>query len=370
MRIEAIELIRVELELETPMLTSHDLVRRRPVLFVRVVTDAGEGFGECSALESPTYTEEYLSGAAHVLEEVMIPLVLAAHPASVDETMRSLAGVRGNAMARAALEMAVLDADLRAKRRSLASFLGAKHDKIAAGVTFGIDEPEAVVKRASDAIASGFERVKCKIAPGRDVAIVRALREKFPDLVICADANGAYHLDDAQHLAALDAIDEFGLAAIEQPLAPRALAHSAWLADRLSTPILLDESVASGDDLDLVLHFGSGDAISIKPARLGGLMPALAVIERARDAGLGLCIGGMYETGIGRASAIALGALEGVELPSDLGPSDRYFRVEVSEPHVLEAGFLAVPNGPGLGRTPRAGIFEYLGAKRTTFRPS
>jgi O-succinylbenzoate synthase len=165
-------------------------------------------------------------------------------------------------------------------------------------------------------------------------------------------------------------LDEIGLAAVEQPLARSAWQDHARLAEMLVTPVVLDESIGSLADLDLALTFGSADGVSIKAARLGGILAALPVIERARSAGLSLCIGGMYETGIGRSTALALGALSGFDLPGDLGASDRYFACDITKAHHLVNGCLEVPRTVGIGRVPSPGALARFAVRRRTFLPS
>jgi o-succinylbenzoate synthase len=351
MRISTVELLRLELDLRYLLRTSGGEHAHRPLLLIRVRTAEGaSGIGECSALAEPTYTEEYADGAEAVLRDHLVPRLLAHRgPTSAAEGLRRLDDVRGHAMAKAGLEMALLDAELTDTGESLASHLGAARSSIPAGANVSLGTPESVVSQVKGVVEEGYRRVKIKIAPGADFAVVRAVRAAFPDLALSVDANGAYDLDEKDHRASLLALDEFGLTCLEQPLSPGDLVSSAELCAMLETPVILDESIVRRSDFETAVALSALNGVSIKPARLGGLVAAKAMHDRAVELGLSCSIGGMLESGIGRAAAIALGALEGFDLPGDLGASDRYFVPDLTAPHVLVDGELIVPEGAGLG---------------------
>ena len=235
MRILAVELRRLELELMAPLVTATGTHRRRPVILVHLETESGGGDGECDAVAEPNYTTEYADAAEAVLAGQLIPLLLAGagragEVGTAEEAFGRLAAVSGNPMAKAAVEMALLDAELRASGRSLAASLGVARSSIPAGATVGIGSVAGVIDAARAAVACGYRRLKLKIAPGHDVGPLAALRRELPDMILVADANGSYDLADPDDRAALRAIDELGLAAIEQPLAAGDFAGSARLA--------------------------------------------------------------------------------------------------------------------------------------------
>ncbi|MDA8297449.1 MAG: o-succinylbenzoate synthase [Actinomycetota bacterium] len=357
MQISALEVRVCDLELIAALRSATVEHRRRPVVLVRVVPSEGpEGWGECAALAEPTYASEYANGAADVLARFVLPRLLAAGSLDADDpaadAMARLSAIRGHAMAKAAVEMALLDAHLRAEQRSLAEHLGVTRRSVPAGATISAGEPEAVLAAASAVAAAGYRRLKCKVAPGRDVASVRAVAEAYPRLVLSVDANGSYDLSDPAHRRRLEALDGLGLAAIEQPLAPGELAGHAELARVLDTPVLLDESVEDRADLEAAIARHALDGLALKPGRLGGIRAAVAARDAAVAAGLHLAIGGMFETGLARAAHLVVAALEGFDLPGDLGASDRYFVPDLTEAHELVDGELVVPTGPGLGRRP------------------
>lgn len=338
--IRAVELRRIALPLVRPFVTAHGTERERDVVLVRVDVDGVEGWGECAALAAPTYTSEWTAGAWAVLREHLVPRLLAG--ADLDE-------VAGHRMAKAALRNAVLDARLRAEDRSLAAHLGATRTAVPAGIALGLD---ATPDDVGAAAAQGYRRVKLKVVPGQEGALVLA-REAHPALRLQADANGAY----AGNAVALDALDDLGLDCIEQPLGAADLVGHAALTARLRTPVALDESIASTATLDAALRLAACRAVNLKQGRVGGLDEAV----RIHDACVGeisLFCGGMLETGIGRAVNIALAALPGFDLVGDLSPSARWYEEDLTEPHLLVDGTLAVPDGPGIGRTPIEGVLR------------
>jgi o-succinylbenzoate synthase len=351
MRVSTVELLRLELDLRYSLRTSAGEHAHRPLTLIRIRTAEGAtGIGECSALAEPTYTEEYADGAEAVLRDHLIPRLLAdGGPGSAAQGLRRLDAVRGHAMAKAAIEMALLDAELTQTGQSLASSLGALNSSIPAGANVSLGSPSAVVAQVRAVVENGYRRVKIKIAPGDDVEVVRAVRAEFPDIALSVDANGAYDLERATHRVALLALDELGLTCLEQPLAPGDLVSSAELCAMLTTPVILDESIVRQSDFETAVALRALDGVSIKPARLGGLLAGKAMHDRAHELGLSCSIGGMLESGIGRAAAIALGALAGFDLPGDLGGSARYFEPDLTSPHVIVDGNLLVPDGPGLG---------------------
>jgi O-succinylbenzoate synthase len=375
MRIRAVELRRLELELVTPLATARGTHRRRPVVLVHVETDDGRGDGECDALAERGYTDEDADGAEATLAADLIPLLMSydgrdSEFGTVGEALARLDVVAGHPMAKAALEMALLDAELRVSGRSLAEAVGATRPAIPAGVTVGLGDVDSVVAAARAAVASGYRRVKLKIAPGRDTDPLTAVRRELPAVALVADANGSYDISDAEHRAALRAIDVLGLAALEQPLAATDLSGSARLVAELATPIILDESIGSTEALEAALAARACSGVSVKPARLGGILAAVRVHDRCRAAGVHLSIGGMLEGGLARAATIALGALDGFDLPGDLGGSDRYFRPDVTAAHELVDGELPVPRGPGLGVELDREVVRSVTVRSRVFRPS
>lgn len=322
---------------------------------MRALVDGGDvpdGWGECVALSEPTYSPEYAAGAHHVLEHHLLPRVIVGRP---------LDDVLGHPMAKATVEMALLDARLRADGRSLAAHLGGVRDAVDAGVSVGMQPSIGDLVRVVEGyLADGYRRIKCKIEPGHDVEPMRAVRAAVgADVVLQVDANAAYTLDDASTLARLDDLD---LLLIEQPLPEHDLRGHAELARRLRTPLCLDESITSVASLHEALDLGACSIVNIKAGRVGGLAEAVRIHDACIARDVPVWCGGMLETGLGRAANVALASLPGFTLPGDVSASRRWFSEDLTEPFELEEGRLRVPTGPGLGVEPRPDVL----AARTT----
>ena len=358
-RPSAVELVRVRLPLVRPFRTSFGIQTDREAILVRAIgADGLEGWGECVADRDPSHDDEWNQVAWLVLRDVLAPAALAGH----------LPVIRGSRMARAAIAVSLLDLHLRGSGQSLAGYLGGVRDRVECGVSLGIeDDTETLVDLAVRFAEAGYRRVKLKIEPGRDVEVVRAVREALPAIPLSVDANAAYTLADSDRLAALD---EFGLEYLEQPLAQDRLLGHADLQRRITTPVCLDESITSAAVAADAIRLAACRVINIKPGRVGGLAEAVRIHGTARGAGVPVWCGGMLETGIGRAANLALASLPGFTLPGDTSGSDRYFHRDVTEPFVVAPdGTMAVPRGPGIGVEPFPDILEETARERVTIRP-
>lgn len=369
MRLEAIELRIVALPLVTPFRTSFGTEVVKEAIVLRAVTDVGEGWGECVAMTDPFYSSEFIAGAADVLRRWLAPALFAAPELAADRVRPLTEFVKEHRMAKAALEMAVLDAELRAAGQSLGSRLGATADWVPSGVSVGIHPsiPE-LVDAVDGYLAEGYRRIKLKIEPGFDVEPVRAVRERIgPDVPLQVDANTAYTVHDADHLAALD---EFDLLLIEQPLAEDDIAGHVQLAKRVRTPICLDESILSAAGAVDAIDRGACSVVNIKAGRVGGYLEAVHVHDACRERGVPVWCGGMVETGLGRAANVALAALPGFTLPGDTSGSDRFFTTDLTEPLALRDGGLDVPTAPGIGAEPVPERLEQFTTHTEWLRPS
>jgi O-succinylbenzoate synthase len=328
----------------------------RDILLVRVVTPDGEGWGECVATEEPLYSSEYIDGAQDVIRRFLLPMVLADTDPSAARVAPLLTPVKGHRMAKAAIEMGVLDAELRVGGVSLASHLGAVRDRVDCGVSVGIaDSIAQLLDQVAGYLDQGYKRIKLKIEPGWDVDPVRAVRERFGDVLLQVDANTAYTLADAEQLAALDPFD---LLLIEQPLPEENVREHADLAKVVRTPICLDESIVSAHSAAEAIRMGACSIVNIKPGRVGGYLEARRTHDVCAAMGVPVWCGGMLESGIGRAANVALAALPNFTLPGDTSASDRYFARDVTEAFVLDDGCLNVPAGPGIGISPLPDVLE------------
>ena len=351
MKLTGMELRRVTMPLVSPFRTSFGTQTARELMLLRIVTDEGEGWGECVAMPDPLYSSEYNDAAADVMRRFLVPALAAAGPVDAAGVAGVLAPFKGHRMAKAALEMGILDAELRAQGRSFARELGATRDRVPCGVSVGImDSVPALLDAVGGYLDEGYVRIKLKIEPGWDIEPVRAVRETYgDDVLLQVDANTAYTLADARHLAKLDPFD---LLLIEQPLEEEDVLGHADLARLIRTPVCLDESIVSAQTAAAAIRLGACAIVNIKPGRVGGYLEARRIHDLCVAHGVPVWCGGMLETGLGRAANVALAALPGFTLPGDTSGSGRYYRTDITEPFVLDDGHLAVPTGPGLGVLP------------------
>ena len=349
--LRGIELRLVSLPLVRPFRTSFGEESTKEAILVRLETNEGHGWGECAAAATPRYSEEFNESAWIVLRDHFAPSLFDAGEVEPEGIGRDLAWIRGHRMAKAAVEVAALDAWLRSEGRSLASFLGAVRERVECGVSIGIPAAiDALLEQVESYVREGYRRVKLKIEPGWDVEPVATVRKAFPDTPLSVDANGAYTLADVPLFEALDTLD---LLMIEQPLSHEDLLDHATLQRRIETPVCLDESIRSAADARAAIALGACRVINIKAGRVGGLLEARAVHDVASEHDVAAWCGGMLETGVGRATNLALAALPGFTLPGDTSASDRYFAQDITEPFVLAPdGTMAVPTGPGIGVEP------------------
>ena len=368
MKIEAVDLRRINLPLIAPFRVSFGVEHHRDILLVRVAGNETEGWGECVAMSRPLYSPEYVDGAEDVIRRHLLPRLFEAGDVAADQVAEILRPIHGHPMAKAALEMAVLDAELRVAGTPLADYLGAVRAEVDCGVSIGIfEDPAELVEVVDGYLAEGYRRIKLKIEPGHDVEAVRAVRERFPEILLQVDANTAYTLADAQQLAKLD---EFDLLLIEQPLAEDDVRGHAELARLVRTPICLDESITSVRSAEDAIALGACGIVNIKAGRVGGYLEARRIHDVCAARDVPVWCGGMLETGLGRAANVALAALPNFTLPGDTSASGRYYAQDITEPFVLRDGRLEVPQGPGLGVTPIPEILDELTTSLTTERSS
>lgn len=349
MRIESVDLHHVRMRLKSPFETSFGVEHDRDAVILRLRAEGVEGWGECVAGAFPGYSYETVGTAWHVLEEFFVPAILGQDVKDVDDFRSRLESFRGHPLARAGLELALWDLLGRVRGASLTTLLGGVRRTVPVGVSVGIQtDARTLLKVVEGYLADGYRRVKLKIKPGRDLDDVRAVRAAHPELALQVDANSAYTLE---HRSVFQAMDPLGLLLIEQPLAEDDLLDHAALQADLRTPICLDESILSLRHARQALDSEACRVINIKPARLGGLAEAVAVHDLCRARGVPVWCGGMLETGIGRASNLALASLPGFILPGDISASDRYYAEDIASPlfTLNSDSTIDVPMAPGLG---------------------
>lgn len=349
MKIEYVELHHVDLPLVMPYETIYARVTSRPRLLVAVHGEGLTGWGECAVVAAPGFSYETIETCWHILRDFLVPALLEEEITSPDGAVRAFQGVRGHPIAKAGLENAVWDLLAQAQGLSLAALVGGPRARVPVGVSVGLQPSlAALLDEVAQFVDEGYGRVKLKIKPGWDVDPVRAVRKRWPDLPLQVDANSAYTLADA---ATLQALDDFDLLLIEQPLHHDDLVDHARLQAMLRTDISLDESIQSPEHARWALELGSCRNINIKVGRVGGLTAARQIHDLCAQHQVPVWSGGAGETNVGRAINVAMAALPNFRLPSDISASNRYYRQDIAEPGFVLGpdSCLAVPTGPGLG---------------------
>ncbi|MGE5226301.1 MAG: o-succinylbenzoate synthase [Planctomycetaceae bacterium] len=367
-RVRAVELRLVGLPLVRPFRTSFGTATEKVCVLARVETDHAEGWGECVADIEPDFGPEWNESAWDAIERFLAPAMFRAGELTAEGLDEVFAFVRGNRMAKATLIDAVLDAELRERDESLAGYLGVDKDRVACGVSIGItDTTDRLREQVDGYLAEGYRRIKLKIEPGLDVERVAAIRDDHPEILLSVDANAAYTLEDVEVFRALDS---FGLLMIEQPLHHEDMVRHAALQRQIATDLCLDESIRSAADAASAIEIGACRIVNIKQGRVGGVLEARRVHDVCLAAGAPVWCGGMLETGIGRATNLALAAMPNFTLPGDTSASSRYFTDDLTEPFVLDAGgTMRVPTGPGIGVVPRTDRLEASTLRREVLTP-
>jgi O-succinylbenzoate synthase len=349
MKIKRINLYHLRMPLFSPFETSFGRITTRDCVLLEAFTENLVGYGECPADRDPGYSYETVGTAWHILQDFLVPAVLDKEVNSTEALQQYMAFVRGHLMAKAGLEMALWDLSGKLQGLSLREMLGGVRQKVEVGVSIGLqDSPDRLVEAARGYLDQGYRRVKIKIKPGRDVQDAQAVRAAFPELRLQVDANAAYSLENINALAPLD---ELGLLLIEQPLAEDDLWDHSKVQAMFRTPICLDESITSPRLARQAIEMKACRVINIKPGRVGGLSQGIAIHDLCQAQGVPVWCGGMLETGVGRASNLAIASLPGFSLPGDISATDRYYEEDIiQERFTLNPdSTINVPGDPGLG---------------------
>lgn len=353
MRFQSLTLREIHLKLVAPFETSFDRTTERRIILAEAHVDGVSGWGECTAGETPFYNPEDTETAWHILKDYLWPMLKGRELASASDVWPLLEQVRGHNMAKAAIETATWDAEAKLKNVPLWKLIGGERIEIACGVSIGIkdslDELAAAVRKELDA---GYQRIKIKIKPGKDLLQVQRLRQDFPRIKLMVDANSAYRKED---LPLLKQLDGFYLMMIEQPLGWDDLFGHLEIQKNLQTPICLDECIHSYEHAEAAIALGACKIINIKLGRVGGLLQAKRIHDLCQAHGVPVWCGGMLESGIGRAQNIVMSTLPNFSLPGDVTASKRYWHEDIISPEVTVTpqGTIQVPAGPGIGFTPR-----------------
>jgi O-succinylbenzoate synthase len=367
MKIESVILREISMRLKSPFETSFGVTQHRRIILVETLADGLRGWGEVTAGETPGYNSETTDTAWHVISEFIAPRILGKTLSSASDFPRLVAPVRGHEMAKSGVECALWDLEAQAKKVPLSKLIGGTLEEIACGVSLGIREnPQALVGKVEQELASGYRRIKLKIKPGKDIEYVAEVRKYFPDILLSVDANSAYFLGDADHLRRLD---EYKLLMIEQPLQWDEIYAHANLQKELRTAICLDECITSARHAFSAISLGACRIINVKLGRVGGYTEAQNVHDVCRARSIPVWCGGMLESGIGRAHNIAMSTLPGFSLPGDVSASSRYWEQDVIEPEVevTRQGTIRVSREAGLGYGIRRDLIEKLTVRREDF---
>ena len=367
MRIEQITLREIGMRLKTPFETSFGVTQDRRTLLVEVVADGVRGWGEVTAMESPSYNSETTETAWHIVSEFVAPLVIGQDISPAAELPGLLSGIRGHGMAKSGVETAIWDIEAQQQGMPLWKLLGGVRQEIPCGVSLGIREnAQSLVRSVEEELSCGYRRIKLKIKPGKDLDFVRAVRNRFPNILLSVDANSAYRLEDADHLRALD---EFGLLMIEQPLGWDDIYSHIRLQAQIKTPICLDECINTAEQAIAAIKLEACRIINIKLGRAGGHTSARDIHNVCNLQSIPVWCGGMLESGVGRAHNIAMSTLPGFILPGDVSASRRYWIEDIIEPEVEVSpqGMIAVPTSAGLGYTVKTELIERLTVRSRTW---
>ena len=351
MKIDSITLHHISMPLTAPFETSFGRETDRQCILVSLGSEGLTGYGECVASREPGYNYETTGTAWHILREFIAPLILGQDVKDALDFQHRVERIRGHHLAKAGVEMAVWDLMGKREGKSLREMFGGQKDRVEVGVSIGIQESaEALVRTVDSFLEKGYRRIKIKIKPGREVEETTAIRAKYPDLRLQVDANSAYTLEDA---SVLKPLDDLGLLLIEQPLFEDDIWDHRKLQAQFKTPICLDESIISPRHARYALEMEACRNINIKPGRVGGLSQGIMIHDYCRERDIPVWCGGMLETGVGRASNLAIASLPGFVLPGDISASDRYYHRDITnERFVLnDDSTITVPDTPGLGIT-------------------
>lgn len=350
MKIESIKLYNLSIPFINPFKFSNGELLTHTCLIVAVTSEGLTGWGECPVFPQPYYTYETIETAKHILEDFLIPKLLGKTINSPTEVRNLLAFVRGHNMAKSALDCAIWDVFAKAENISLSKLLGGVRDKVKVGVSVSLTQDiDFLLAKVEDFVNQGYQRVKLKISPHWALQPLQAVRKKYPHMMLMADANSAFTLDD---LPLFQSMDDLNLIMIEQPLAYDDLLDHSYLQSHINTPICLDESINSVHDTRLSIELKSAQIINLKVSRVGGITNALEIHHLCQQAGIKLWCGGMLESGIGRATNLHLASLANFLLPADISATNRYFREDIITdpiPLNLQDSTINVPQNPGIG---------------------
>jgi O-succinylbenzoate synthase len=368
MIIDEIELFLVSMRLKRPFETSFGVEEDRKCIIIRVRSEGESGWGECVAGSLPDYCPETAGTAWHVLEEFFLPSILGTELEGIEHYRSIISQYKGHHLARAGLEMALWDLTGRMEGKPLYQLFGGIRTRVPVGVSVGLQADERTLLEIVEGyVDQGYQRVKLKIKPKIDLAVVSPVRKEYPNLPLQVDANSAYTLESSSVFKDMDA---FELILIEQPLAEDDIIDHIQLQKEIHTPLCLDESILCLRHARQAIETDACRIINIKPGRVGGMSEAIAIHDYCKGVDIPVWCGGMLETNIGRASNLAIASLPGFTLPGDISASERYYAEDIAEPDFVlnEDSTIDVPDKPGLGITVQEESLNKFTLKHEVFR--
>jgi O-succinylbenzoate synthase len=368
MRIESITLRELEMRLKWPFETSFGVTQKRRVLLVEMIADGVTGWGEVTTGEAPYYNYETTDTAWLVISECIAPLLIGKELSTASDVPSLINRIRGHQMAKAGVENALWDIEAQHKKLSLSKLLTGVREEIPCGVSLGIREsPQSLVEKVGEELSNGYQRVKMKIKPGKDLDFVAAVRKKFPSATLSVDANSAYSLSDVDHLRKFD---DYDLLMMEQPLQWDEIYSHAKLQKQIKTALCLDECISHARHAEAAIELAACRILNIKVGRVGGHTEARRVHDICLQHSIPVWCGGMLESGIGRAHNIAISTLPNFTLPGDVSASKRYWKEDIIDPEVeiTPRGTIRVPQGSGIGYSVKREFVEHLTVKKQTWK--
>ena len=368
MRIESITLRELEMRLKWPFETSFGVTQKRRVLLVEMIADGVTGWGEVTTGEAPYYNYETTDTAWLVISEFVVPLLIGKELSTASDVPQLINRIRGHQMAKAGVENALWDIEAQQKNLSLSKLLTGVREEIPCGVSLGIRETsQSLVEKVGEELSNGYQRVKMKIKPGKDLDFVAAVRKKFPTATLSVDANSAYSLNDVDHLRKFD---DYDLLMMEQPLQWDDIYSHAKLQKHIKTALCLDECISHARHAEAAIELAACRIINIKVGRVGGHTEAKRVHDICLEHSIPVWCGGMLESGIGRAHNVAISTLPNFTLPGDVSASKRYWEEDIIDPEVeiTPRGTIRVRQGSGIGYAVKREFVEHLTVKKQTWK--
>ena len=368
MKIESITLREIDMQLKWPFETSFGVQHHRRTLLVETIADGVTGWGEVTTDERPFFNSETTETAWHIISDFIAPELIGQNLVHATEFPSLVARIRGHEMARAGVENAIWDIEAQQNNVPLSKLIGGTQTEIGCGVSLGIREnPQSLVKKVQEELSNGYQRIKLKIKPGKDLEYVAAVRREFPEILLSVDANSAYDLSDTSHLQKLD---DFHLLMIEQPLQWDDIYAHSKLQAQLQTSICLDECIHNSRHACAAIERRACRIINIKLGRVGGFTEARRVHDPCRARSIPVWCGGMLESGIGRVHNIAMSTLPGFTLPGDVSASQRYWNEDIIDPEVqvTSRGTIPISTTPGRGYLVKRDLIDHLTVRKKNWK--